>query len=277
MSKLVIYESVENHVAPTRAHEDDVGYDMAAYSIEYDRTHKYHTVDLGTRVALPGGYWAQIHARSSLADLGWRVASGVGIIDSGYRGPLKAKLEKRHENAKPLVAGESYVQLIIYPNPFVSMMKGKVSKDTSRGEGGFGSTTKKKVADEEEEEKEKKTSAPKKKKASKDEDDEEEEKKTSKKTSAKKKPPVESDDEEEKKTSKKTSAKKKPPVESDDEDDKKTSTSKKKKTPVVSDDEEDKKTSTSKKKKPPVVSDDEDDEKASKTSSKKTAGRGRSQ
>ena len=287
MSKVVLYESVEDHIAPHRAHEDDVGYDLTAYSLTVDKDHEYTTVDLGTRIALPGGYWAQIYARSSLADKGWRLVNSVGIIDSGYRGPLKAKLEKRYASADKLKVGEIYVQLVIYPNPFVSMKAGKVSKDTARGEGGFGSTTKKKAADLDEEvpkksSKSKKTDeedAPKKKSSKKTGDDEEAPKK---KKSSKK---AQSDDEEDAPKKKSSKSKK---AQSDDEEDAPKKSSRTKKAPVPSDDEEDapkkkssKKTAdedapkkSSRTKKAPVPSDDEDEPPRS-TTKKKTA-RGRS-
>jgi dUTP pyrophosphatase len=224
---------------------------LTAYSHEYDRGADYYVVDLGTSICLPSGYWAQLHGRSSLAKLGWRVANGTGIIDNGYRGPLKALLEKRHDKAKPLKDGEKYVQLIILPDPYIALKPGKVSKTTDRGEGGFGSTTKKKVADEEEEDEEKpkkKVSA--KKKAVAEEADDEEEEKPKKKSSTKKKAVAEeADDEEEEKPKKKSSTKKK----ADDEEEPKKKSSTKKK----ADDEEPPKKASRAKKSAPPVSDEE--------------------
>ena len=249
-NKVVIYQTVEDHPAPNRAKEGDVGYDMATYSSEYDRGANLYVVDLGTSICLPSGYWAQLHGRSSLAKLGWRLANGTGIIDNGYRGPLKALLEKRHDKAKQLEDGEKYVQLIILPDPYIALKPGKVSKTTDRGEGGFGSTTKKKVADEEEEDEDKpkkKVSA--KKKAVAEEADDEEEEKPKKKVSAKKKVAEEADDDEEEKPKKKSSTKKK----ADDEEEPKKKSSTKKK----ADDEEPPKKASRAKKSAPPVSDEE--------------------
>lgn len=249
-NKVVIYQSVEGHVAPKRANEGDAGYDLTAHSYVYEKANGYYTVDLGTKIHLPSGYWAQLYARSSLAKRGWRLANGVGIIDNGYRGPLKAILEKRHDKAEKLESGEVYVQLVIYPNPYVDMKPGKVSKETERGEEGFGSTTKKKVSkkveESEDEEEEKPKRSSKKKVVDVEDDEEEKPKKGSKKKAAdeeekpkkssKKKAAEESDDEEEKPA--RRSSKKK--VESDDEDTKKSSkkSGRSKSSAPVSDDEE---------------------------------------
>ncbi len=234
-NKVVIYELAEGHVAPNRAKEGDVGYDLALFSREYEKGPNYYVCDLGMSISLPSGYWAELHARSSLPKHGWRLANGVGIFDNGYRGPVKALLEKRHDKAKELVEGECYVQLVIHPNPFIDMKPGKVSKGTSRGEGGFGSTTKKKVAEEEEEDIPKKKAASKKKTAASDDEED-----VPKKKAASKKKTAASDDEEEEATPKKKTSKKKAVASSDDEEEAtpKKKASSKKKTAASSDDEE---------------------------------------
>lgn len=234
MSKVILYETVEDHVAPHRAHEDDVGLDLTAYSIKEDKEKKYTTIDLGTRIALPGGSWAQLYARSSLADVGWRLATSVGIIDSGYRGPLKVKLEKRYDKADKLEVGQVYVQLVVYPNPFIAVKAGRVSKDTERGEGGFGSTTRKKAATIDDEETPKRASRTKK-----TEEDEEE---TPKKSSRSKKAVIEEEEE----TPKRASRTKKAVVEDEEEETPKKSSRAKK--AVVEDDEEEAPKKSSRKK-----------------------------
>jgi dUTP pyrophosphatase len=69
-----------------------------------------------------------------------RLANSVGIIDFGYRGSLKVAIDNRGDVPYEIKSGERFFQLCL-PNlvPF-DIRFGKVSLNTERGEGGFGST-----------------------------------------------------------------------------------------------------------------------------------------
>lgn len=137
----VTVQKTMNVQDPTRAHATDAGLDL--YVPEGQaclvRSGAVYTIDLGVRVAIPDGYYGQLTLRSSAGKKGLIIPNGVGIIDSGYRGNLKLLVTALADPV--LIATEERVcQLIILPQPPVSVETGPVEDDTARSEGGFGST-----------------------------------------------------------------------------------------------------------------------------------------
>lgn len=90
-----------------------------------------------------------MYPRSSLSKTYLRLANCVGIIDSGYRGNLIGIFDKSntlvnsYENVNEIVIGERLVQ-ICAPGlvPVIPILVDEMDTNTSRGEGGFGSTGK---------------------------------------------------------------------------------------------------------------------------------------
>src|SRR5690625_1976306 len=78
---------------PTRAHTDDAGLDLAsAEDLEIPPGGRA-LVDTGLAVALPPGTVGMVCPRSGLAAKhGITVLNGPGIVDAGYRGPVKVAL-----------------------------------------------------------------------------------------------------------------------------------------------------------------------------------------
>ena len=65
--------------------------------------------------------------------------NAVGVIDSGYRGPIILKF------ASPLgagvyLAGDRVAQIMILPYPEIEYVEVNQLSDSDRGSGGFGST-----------------------------------------------------------------------------------------------------------------------------------------
>ena len=94
-------------------------------------------VDIETR--LPVHYW--LLPRSSIYKTGCIMANSVGVIDSSYRGVLKAPVVRVVDDATGFVKGERYFQ-IVAPNMGKILVVRRVASlpETARGEGGFGST-----------------------------------------------------------------------------------------------------------------------------------------
>lgn len=138
--KVTIQKTI-NVQDPTRAHAADAGLDL--YVPEGQaclvRRGAVYTIDLGIRVAIPNGYYGQLVLRSSAGKKGLAIPNGVGIIDSNYRGNLKALVTALAEPVL-VAAGERICQLVIMPLPFTSVEVGVVDTNTDRGQGGFGST-----------------------------------------------------------------------------------------------------------------------------------------
>lgn len=77
--------------------------------------------------------------RSSLAKTDFQMANSVGIIDAGYRGNIMAKIRCFGNSVLP---PGSYFQIV---SPDLKPIKVKIVEklcDTSRNDGGFGSTSK---------------------------------------------------------------------------------------------------------------------------------------
>jgi dUTP pyrophosphatase len=84
-----------------------------------------------------------MYPRSSISKTPLRLANSVGLCDAAYIGPLKAALHNTDiVNDFAIKKGERYVQLA-YPNlEEVSFELVDELRDTTRGDGGFGSTGK---------------------------------------------------------------------------------------------------------------------------------------
>lgn len=138
--KITIQKTM-NVLDPVRAHDTDAGIDL--YVPEGQtclvRRGAVYTIDLGVRVAIPDGYYGQLTLRSSAGLKGLIIPNGVGIIDSGYRGNLKAAVATIGEPVL-VPARDRICQLVILPLPAVELEAGVVADGTDRGQGGFGST-----------------------------------------------------------------------------------------------------------------------------------------
>lgn len=137
----VTIQKTMNVQDPTRAHDTDAGLDL--YVPEGQtclvRRGAVYTINLGVRIAIPDGYYGQLTLRSSAGLKGLTIPHGVGIIDSGYRGDVKALVTAVAEPV--LVAARDRIcQLIIHKLPAVEWASGVVDDNTSRSTGGFGST-----------------------------------------------------------------------------------------------------------------------------------------
>lgn len=98
-------------------------------------------VPTGLRVAIPEGYEMQIRPRSGLAlKHGITLPNTPGTIDSDYRGPLGVALVNL--GAAPYVVqhGDRIAQCVVAPVVQAGFSVVSALDDTSRGQGGFGST-----------------------------------------------------------------------------------------------------------------------------------------
>jgi dUTP pyrophosphatase len=66
----------------------------------------------------------------------------VGVIDSGYRGEIKATFKIIDKFSDYYKIGDRVCQIIIIPYPQVSFVEVDELSSSERGEGGYGSTGK---------------------------------------------------------------------------------------------------------------------------------------
>lgn len=98
-------------------------------------------VATGLCVAIPSGFEIQVRPRSGLAlKHGISVPNAPGTIDSDYRGELKVILVNLGTEAFSVLRGDRVAQLVVAPVVRASWLKVDELDDTTRGEGGFGST-----------------------------------------------------------------------------------------------------------------------------------------
>lgn len=98
-------------------------------------------VKTGLFIELPIGFEAQVRPRSGLAAKhGVTVLNAPGTIDADYRGEIGVILVNiSHENFV-IENGERIAQLVIAKHERAEWVEVKELSETSRGEGGFGST-----------------------------------------------------------------------------------------------------------------------------------------
>jgi dUTP pyrophosphatase len=98
-------------------------------------------VKTGLFIELPIGYEAQVRPRSGLAaKKGVTVLNSPGTIDADYRGEIGVILVNLSNEPFTVENGERIAQLIIAKHERAEWNEVETLTETSRGEGGFGST-----------------------------------------------------------------------------------------------------------------------------------------
>lgn len=98
-------------------------------------------VKTGLFIELPIGYEAQVRPRSGLAiKKGITVLNSPGTIDADYRGEIGVILVNLSNENTIIQNGERIAQLIISKHEHVEWIEVQRLSETSRGDGGFGST-----------------------------------------------------------------------------------------------------------------------------------------
>ena len=98
-------------------------------------------IKTGLFIALPIGYEAQVRPRSGLAAKnGVTVLNSPGTIDADYRGEIGVILVNLSNDDFVIQNGERIAQMIIAKHERAGWIEVQELTETSRGEGGFGST-----------------------------------------------------------------------------------------------------------------------------------------
>jgi dUTP pyrophosphatase len=98
-------------------------------------------VKTGLFIELPIGYEAQVRPRSGLAaKKGITVLNSPGTVDADYRGEIGVILVNLSNEPFVIENGERIAQLVIAQHERAEWIEVETLSETSRGEGGFGST-----------------------------------------------------------------------------------------------------------------------------------------
>lgn len=127
---------------PAYAHPGDAGADLVSTQSLRLAPGARALVGTGVRIAVPDGYVAFVVPRSGLAAThGITIVNAPGAVDAGYRGEIKVALLNT-DAAEPydVSIGDRIAQLIVMPVARARFIPVDALPDSTRGEGGFGST-----------------------------------------------------------------------------------------------------------------------------------------
>src|ERR1035437_9479591 len=149
-------EVMDGGKLPSKKNQTDAGFDLYAVDDIKIYPGQVMKVPLNIRMKLPESTWAEITSKSGLGAKGLLVYAGV--IDQGYRGIPHVVMSNINiiqgmdQDGIPLMRtdpivikkGDKLAQLIMNPfsNQFYVEQVDKVSTDTDRSDGGFGSSGK---------------------------------------------------------------------------------------------------------------------------------------
>lgn len=133
----------EDEFVPAYKHEGDAGADLRA-RIDWSLTIEPGDsawVPTGVRLAIPEGHVGLQFPRSGLGcNHGICLANGTGVIDSGYRGEVRAKLLNLGVEPFTVNPGDRICQLVVMPYTRCRFWTVSELPDSDRGEAGYGST-----------------------------------------------------------------------------------------------------------------------------------------
>ncbi len=123
---------------PVYGHAGDAG--LALFSV-VDRdlaAGEVFAVPTGIQIAVPSGHVGLVWDKSGISLKS--VHRLAGVIDAGYRGEVQVVMINLGRTPFPVRKGMKIAQLLVQPVAAVSVVEADTLDDTSRGEGGFGST-----------------------------------------------------------------------------------------------------------------------------------------
>lgn len=130
----------EGSVIPHRHYDGDAGYDLHVIEEVELAPGEYRDISCGFDMALPGGTWGLLIARSSTAQKG--LAVNTVVIDQGYTGPMYVGVTNVGGRTAHVEFGDRLAQLV--PMPLMTSSVGVSETDTlpptDRGANGRGST-----------------------------------------------------------------------------------------------------------------------------------------
>jgi dUTP pyrophosphatase len=143
--KISIKKLKPNALLPQFATAHAAGMDISACIDEPItlQPHERAVIPAGFAIALPPGYEAQVRGRSGLAAKhGIMPANGVGTIDADYRGEVGVILLNTSNEPFTVEPNMRIAQLVVAKHETVEWNEVEILDETSRGEGGYGSTGK---------------------------------------------------------------------------------------------------------------------------------------
>jgi dUTP pyrophosphatase len=123
---------------PSYGHPGDAGLDLYAAADRVLRPGDVFAVPTGIKIAIPPGHVGLIWDKSGISLKG--VHRLAGVVDAGYRGEVQVVMINLGREPFAIKAGMKIAQMLVQPVNEVSVVEADDLDETSRGEGGFGST-----------------------------------------------------------------------------------------------------------------------------------------
>ncbi len=137
--------NISGQALPEYATDGSAGMDLRAWlpaPVELQPLER-KLIPTGLFIELPQGYEAQVRPRSGLAvKQGITCLNSPGTIDSDYRGEIKIVLINLSSEPQVLAPGDRIAQMVVQKVERISWQPVESLTETSRSEGGFGSTGK---------------------------------------------------------------------------------------------------------------------------------------
>jgi dUTP pyrophosphatase len=123
---------------PSYGHPGDAGMDLYA-AVDYTLAPgAVYAVPTGIKMAIPQGFVGLVWDKSGISLKS--VHRLAGVVDAGYRGEVQVVLINLGPAAFEIKTGMKIAQMLIQPVSAAEVIEAEDLDDTSRGEGGFGST-----------------------------------------------------------------------------------------------------------------------------------------
>ncbi len=131
-------------VIPAYSRVGDGAMDLTAVSREWKTKDRKYCYGIGIAMEIPVGYAGLILPRSSIKNYDLTLTNSVGLIDSNYRGEIKAVFSEvilsGSSWSRIYEVGDRVAQLIIIPYPQIEWQEVDKLSETIRGADGFGSS-----------------------------------------------------------------------------------------------------------------------------------------
>ena len=123
---------------PVYGHPGDAGLDLFSVADRDLAPGDVFAAPTGIQIAVPAGHVGLVWDKSGISLKG--VHRLAGVIDAGYRGEVQVVLINLGGAPFALRKGMKIAQLLVQPVQAVEVVESGSLDDTSRGQGGFGST-----------------------------------------------------------------------------------------------------------------------------------------
>ena len=137
--KMEVQRLCSQAIIPRRATPGSVGYDLFSIEAVTVNPNELACVSTGIAIKLPVGTYGRVAPRSGFS-VKHNTHVGAGVIDPDYTGEIKVVLYNVGTSSVQIKAFDRIAQLIVEKCSTPQVIEVSALKDTSRGQGGFGST-----------------------------------------------------------------------------------------------------------------------------------------